>query len=89
MANKVSMKWRDFGKALNMTYNELCVLKEQYHGYANNAWDAVMDRWLRGNSSYSVTWEGLYSLLNDMEFSQVAVELKAAVALAIPSTIAL
>ena len=41
----------------------------------------VIDDWLTrgGSHDYPATWEGLYSLLNDLEFGSVAVKLKKAV----------
>lgn len=44
-------------------------------------WARVMEQWLNGQreDDYPSTWEGLYMLLNDAEFSVVAEELKVAV----------
>ena len=41
----------------------------------------VMDDWLTrgGSRDYPATWEGLYSLLNDLGYGNVAVKLKKAV----------
>ena len=38
----------------------------------------VMDHWLTrgGSHDYPATWEGLYSLLNDLGYGNVAVKLK-------------
>ncbi len=58
------------------------VWADQYRGDANMCWARVMEYWLNGSSEgsdYPVTWEGLYLLLNDAEFSEVAEELKMAV----------
>ena len=41
----------------------------------------VMDDWLTrgGSRDYPATWEGLYSLLNDLSYGNVAMKLKKAV----------
>lgn len=54
---------------------------EQYRGNANKCWTKVMEHWLNGvgKDRYPPTWEGLYMLLEDTEYVQIAEELKKAV----------
>ena len=81
LVDRVSASWRSFGILLNITTNQLNVWEDQYRGDANMCWARVMEEWLNGSreTDYPVTWEGLYSLLNDAEYSKVAVELRRAV----------
>ena len=64
------MKWYDFGLLLGIGFNELDAWKIQYQGDATICWNKVMDDWLTrgGSHDYPATWEGLYSLLNDLDF---------------------
>lgn len=82
LVDRVSASWRSkFGMILRLTTNQLNVWEDQYRGDANMCWARVMEHWLSGNSEadYPVTWEGLYSMLDDAEFSQIAEELREAV----------
>ena len=83
--DKVSARWQRFGLALDLTPNQLDALDRQYRGDAYLSWNRVMDHWRQGGSArYPPQWEGLYSLLRDMEYGQIAVELEAAVRRASP-----
>ena len=75
------MKWKDFGLRLNMTLNDLEALDLEHRGNAKAIWNKVMDHWLagRGDCDYPVSWEGLYILLGDLDFSEVANQLEKAV----------
>ena len=43
---------------------------------ADQCWCKVMEHWLdQEDSPYPVTWRGLFMLLEDAEYSQVAIEL--------------
>ena len=48
---------------------------------ANRCWLEIMTYWLNGGSSYPVTWEGVYSLLTDVGYSEIVRELKEAITL--------
>ena len=78
--DKVSARWQQFGLALDLTPNQLDALDRQYRGDAFLSWNRVMDHWCQGGSAhYPPTWEGLYTLLKDMQYGQIAVDLEAAV----------
>ena len=82
LVDRVSASWRSkFGMILKLTTNQLNVWEDQYRGDANMCWARVMEQWLNGSSEadYPVTWKGLYSMLDDAEFSQIAQELRVAV----------
>ena len=81
LVDKISTKWRDIGLAIGLTTDRLTAWDDQYRGNVLLCWTRVMERWLKGVSDeYSATWEGLYDLLEDTEFSQISLELKKAVA---------
>ena len=80
---KVSANWNGFGVLLGLDCNELDELRLDYPGQTAACWNKVMDHWRKGNSAYPPTWDGLYSLLDDMEYSEYAIELKKAVSRAI------
>lgn len=85
LVDMVSAKWKNFGVLLGITQNQLDVWEKQYCGNANMCWTKVMAYWLNGGSKdqYPPTWDGLYTLLEDAEYSQVAEELKKVVGKAI------
>ena len=65
---------------LGLTPSQLNAINGQYRGDAGLCWNEVMDHWLDGGSAhYPPTWEGLYTLLEDMELAHVAADLKEAV----------
>jgi hypothetical protein len=47
----------------------------------DECWSRVMEQWLANSREceYSTTWEGLYQLLKDVQYFQVATDLKEAV----------
>ena len=81
LIKKVSARWYEFGLLLRVDYNELDAWESQYRGNAKKCWIRVIDDWLTrgGSHDYPATWEGLYCLLDDLEFGSVAVKLKEAV----------
>ena len=66
---------------LGISFNQLSVWEKQHRGNANTCFTKVMEYWLNGGGKdqYPPTWEGLYMLLEDAEYSQIAVELRNAV----------
>lgn len=79
LVDRVSASWKNFGIILGLTMNQLKRWEDQYRGDSNSCWARVMEFWLSGGSDkddYPVTWEGLYTLLYDTEYSVVADELK-------------
>ena len=79
--DNVSAKWYDFGMTLGIKLNQLDAWDAQHRGDANKCWNKVMDDWLTGGGSrdYPATWVGLYSLLNDLSFGNIALKLEKAV----------
>lgn len=76
----MSVKWQETGILLGITLNTLEGWKRESLGNATLIWNKVMSYWLDGQSdSYRVSWKDLYTLLNDLELSEVANELEAAV----------
>lgn len=81
LIDRVSAKWTEFGTLLDLTPNQLAVLKQESSGNIALCWKKVMEHWLSGGGKgdYPATWEGLYSLLEDVQCSGVANKLKKAV----------
>ena len=81
LGQKISSKWRDIGYQIDMTQNELDGLGKQKGQDSDECWTAVMGKWLQGqgSSDYPVTWEGLYTLLDDIGVSEITAGLKKAV----------
>lgn len=71
------------GIQLGITLNDLEALESEHRGKVEDIWDKVMAHWLKAKGKhgcdYPNTWEGLYTLLEDTECSQVAADLKKAV----------
>ena len=80
LVDRVSASWRRFGTILRLAENQLEKWEDQYRGDANMCWARVMEEWLNQCSEdYPASWEGLYTLMDDAEFSQVTEELRKAV----------
>ena len=80
LVDKVSSKWRNIGSVCGLSPNQLDAWEHQYRGNTRKCWTRVMEHWLKGESEdYPATWEGLYDLLRDIEFSTVSLELDEAV----------
>lgn len=80
LVDKVSTQWRKIGQANGLSTNQLTAWESQYRGNVRMCWTRVMEQWLKGdNDDYPATWKGLYSILNDIEFSTVSAELEEAV----------
>ena len=82
LIKRVSTKWDKIGIRIGLEHNTLVSIKRHLQGDAEICWQEVMQKWLdgQGQEKYQTSWEGLYSLLNDIECSQVAKELKDAIA---------
>lgn len=79
--NKVSADWNQFGILLGIPLNILEGWEKQYQADSKRCWVKVMDHWLAGKANdYPVTWNGLYNLLEDAEYTEAAKELKEALA---------
>ena len=77
LEQKVSARWQDFGILLGLESNQLEIWRHECK--VNKCWIKVMDHWLKQSNSrsdYPPTWDGLYTLLDDVELSGVADKLK-------------
>ena len=81
LVSEVSARWKDFGMHLKITQNDLDAMEEEHGRKAKACWKDVMNQWLdgKGEPEYPSTWEGMYTLLDDLELSEVAKRLKKAV----------
>ena len=81
LVNEVSADWHDFGLLLGLKLKQLDAWDAQYRGDVRMCWNKVMEHWLTegGSRDYPATWEGLYTLLKDLNFTKVAEILKRAV----------
>lgn len=81
LVDHVSARWTDFGIQLGITQNILDAWESEYSNKARKCWQKVMRHWLKGKCGalYPSTWEGLYSLLKDLEYGEVARKLEDAV----------
>ena len=64
---------------LELTVNQLDGWESEYRGAVSRCWNKVMEHWLDEGGvteDYPATWEGLYTLLEDVQCTQVAEELK-------------
>ena len=86
LISKVCSRWRDIGLLLKWEWSELEGLASQYRGDAKQCWCHVMGEWLEsgGTVEYPATWRGLLTLLQDIECSQVAIDLETALASVTP-----
>ena len=79
LVNQVSAKWREFGRLLNINLNQLNEIEED-QTKTTERWWKVIELWLNGREcEYERTWEGLYSLLDDLQLPKIAKDLKEAV----------
>ena len=80
LVNRVSSKWKQFGRRINLEEDLMTTWDRQVRGNAEECWDMVMQRWLKGERhNYPLTWEGLFKLLKDVAFQGVVPDLKHAV----------
>ena len=81
LVRKVNANWRILGTLLGFEMAELKSLDLQHRGDATACWMEVMERLLNGGcvaNSYPPTWEGVCTLLKDIECASVADQLKRA-----------
>ncbi len=77
----MASRWQSFGNLLDVPHDQLEAWKKEELGSVPDCWLRVMYYWLdaEGPPDYPTTWDGLYLLLEDVECSKVAEELKKAV----------
>ncbi len=81
LKDMVSAQWEEFGTLLGICLNQLTVWKKECPGDIAACWQRVMEHWITGQGSpdYPVTWEGLFTLLEDLGCQAIAQELRSAV----------
>ena len=76
----MSAKWRTLGTRIDLTPNTLDNWFLETNRSTERCFERVMQAWLDKNlQTYAPTWEGLYSLLRDVEKPVAAEDLKEAV----------
>ena len=70
----VSTKWKEFGIRTGKNMNQLEGLERQYFLDFRACWCKVMEEWLNndGTSDYPAKWQGLFDMLDDIDFKGVA-----------------
>ena len=78
----ISPKWIEIRNILSILDSLLESILSQYRGDLEECCYAVLRQWLdNGSPDYPLTWEGLLELLNDVDCSQVADDLRGALGL--------
>ena len=76
LIDKISSKWSDAGTLLGLGDNELQNIGEE-RTKNKHRFEEVHKHWEdNGSSDYPFTWEGLFKLLQDIEKSRAARELR-------------
>ena len=77
--DNISLKWIEAGDLLGLSSERLKGIDLQRRGDVSMCIRDVLVDWLHGNQgSYPTTWEGVVHLLEDMELSALAQQLKIA-----------
>ena len=80
LVNRVSSKWETFGRRLDLYEDQLVCWERECLGKPARCWIEVMKYWLREGGIppdyHPATWEKLYVLLDDVEYTEVTNELK-------------
>ena len=86
LINRVSAGWRNFGLILGHDTNLLDGWEDECRNKADRCWCKVMEHWLteKDEAHYPTTWKGLFTLLEDAEYCEVAIELHNALASILP-----
>ena len=79
LVNHVSAKWKKFGHLINLTEYQMKSWAKETDN--EGCWMKVMEAWLEGQGQdmYPPTWQGLFEMLEDIEFGGVVRDLKEAV----------
>ena len=75
---KVSSKWQEFGVRLGQDPKRFQGWSKKHRSNAIKIWKEVMEMWLAedGTHDYPATWEGVHSLLCDLNLAPIAAELR-------------
>ena len=81
LISRVSSKWESFGYRLDLPQNMLDAWRDECLNNSARCWCKVMHHWLTGGDTpdYPATWDGLYEMLEDVEYSEEARQLREAV----------
>ena len=82
LVSKVSLRWMEFGLRVKIERDLLKSWCKKFQGDSVDCWCEVMEHWINTDGKgcdYPVTWDGLYSMLDDLEYCQVARDLKTAI----------
>ena len=81
LIDKVGAEWQKIGVMLGITTNKLIGWDRQHRGDVTLCWGELVGHWKKsgGTNNYPHTWDGLYKLLRDIQYSQVAEDMKKAV----------
>ena len=81
LVDKVSFKWQAFGSLIKLEDDQLDAWASDFpQDTSRRCWRKVMGHWIENGGGYPVTWDGLCSMLNDVGKSEVAKDLKKALA---------
>ena len=73
IVQEICPKWRTIGNILSISDPVLESILSQYRGDLEECCYAVLRRWLDcGSPDYSLTWDGVIELLDDIDCSQVS-----------------
>ena len=81
LVSRVSSRWESFGYRLDLPQNMLDAWREECLNNSARCWLKVMHHWLTGGDTpdYPATWDGLYEMLEDVEYFEMAQQLREAV----------
>ena len=73
---RICLKWRDMGTLLGVDHAALGVIKNERQG-AKDCCYGILEKWFdNGSKRYPLDWGGMLELLDDLEMSGVAKELR-------------
>ena len=73
LTQSVSPEWRKLGALIGLSGSQLQALSMKHRDDIQQCCQDVFIHWLENPPpDYPVTWEGLYELLEDLEFTQLA-----------------
>ena len=75
--NKISNKWRELGRLLNIEEAQLDGISIQHQNNISECCRAILTKWRENPPpDYPATWGGLIELLDDSQLPEVVAELK-------------
>ena len=74
----VADKWKQFAMRLHFEFNDIRRIEKDNHHQQVDACLNVVGEWLSGEGRQPVTWRTLITVLNEIELSELAKDLEAA-----------